>query len=69
MTEKEVAVFIVFGTLNFECSTLSIGINHQIVSPSSLGGGDSSDIELPKLHFRLDTKEVLGTLDESVLDG
>ena len=63
------AIFVVFGTLNVKCAALSIGINHQVVPPPSLSGGDGSDIELSKFHFCFDAKEVLGTLDKPILDG
>ena len=69
MTEKEVTVFVVFGTLDIKCSALPICINHQVVPSSPLCGGYGSDIELAKFHLCFDAKEILGALDEAILDG
>ena len=69
MTQKEVTVFVIFGTLNIKCPALPICINDQVVPSSPLCGGYSSDIEFAKFQLCFDAKEILGALNEAILDG
>ena len=63
------AVFVIPRTLDFKCSALTVGIDDQIVSSSTLCGCDCGDIELAKFQLCFDAKEILGALNEAILDG